>query len=246
LLEPTLDLTAVPKMLLVFAHLMLCVFALHRILSTDWKLLRSRIGADELNRAHREVLALLAGLWLTGVVLAGIDLGWDLSNLQHKPKLAAKLVCVVMLTVNGALLRLWCFPRLVSDRPLARPEAMALMTCGAISSTSWVMAAFLGIARPMQSWTLWQCLLVYWLALAAAVPVALLLEGRLRQGRVARAARRSKRKPAAFSTPAIAAAREAAGVLPEVPVIVARESPGALTLQVRQMRGGSAARPHAI
>lgn len=218
-----MDLTAVPKMLLVFAHLMLCVFALHRILSTDWKLLRARIGADELNRAHREVLALLAGLWLTGLVLAGIDLGWDLSNLQHKPKLAAKLVCVMMLTVNGALLRLWCFPRLVSERPLARGEAMALMTCGAVSSTSWLMAAFLGIARPMQSWTLWQCLLVYWLALAAAVPVALLLEGRLRQGRVARAARRGKRKPAATVAPSVTTAREPAVVLPDAPVNVLLE-----------------------
>ena len=199
-----MDLTAAPKMMLVFAHLLLCVFALHRILSTDWKLLRGGIGASGLRRAHREVLALLVGLWITGLVLAGIDLGWETSNLAHKPKLAAKLLCVVVLTLNGVLLRLWCFPRLVSQRPLARVEAMALMSCGAVSSASWMMAAFFGIARPMQSWSLAQCMGVYGLALAMAVPVALLLEGRLRHGRAERA-----------------------------------------QAQVRQMRGGSAARPHA-
>jgi hypothetical protein len=181
-------LTVLPRVGLVFAHLMLCVFALHCVLSTDWKLLRAIISAQQLQQAHRRVLWLLGGLWATGLLLIAIDTGFDLTQIQTRPKLVAKLVCVLLLTVNGLLLRGWCFPRLVSERPLGRVEAMALMVCGAVSSASWLMAAFFGIARPLQGWdSALACLGLYWLALGLAVAVALPLQGRLREGRMQRA-----------------------------------------------------------
>ena len=114
------------------------------------------------------------------------------------------------MTFNGVLLRLWCFPRLlsrtgfdgrlksprgtagsaglgalVSRRPLARLEAGALMACGAVSTTCWLMAGFYGVARTLAPWPPEHQLLL-WAALALALPVAMLLSGRLGEGRLAR------------------------------------------------------------
>lgn len=182
------QLAVLPRLLLVYAHLLLCVFALYQVLSTDWALLNGKVQPTTLHRTHKRVSLLLAGLWLTGVWIIGIDLDWNLAQVVTRPKLLTKLTCVTTLTLNGALLRWWCFPRLSRASSLSRAEAMALMSSGAISTTSWLMAAFIGIARPMSKWTLGQCLGVYALALAVSVPVALLLESRLRQSRAARIA----------------------------------------------------------
>lgn len=173
-------LTSALRLLLLYAHLLLCVFALYTVLSTDWRLLRSRISAKHLLQAHRRVVLLLAGLWLSGIAIVAMD---GLAQMGTNPKLLAKLVCVSLLTLNGLLLRHWCFPRLLSNRPLQRPESWALMSCGAISTTCWLMSGFYGIARPLALWSAGQNLLLLWAALAVALPVALALSGRLREGR---------------------------------------------------------------
>ena len=173
-------LTAALRLLLLYAHLLLCVFALYTVLNTDWRLLRSRISGKHLLQAHRRVVLLLAGLWLSGIAIVAVD---GLAQMGTNPKLLAKLVCVSLLTLNGLLLRHWCFPRLVSNRPLQRAESWALMSCGAISTTCWLMSGFYGIARPLALWSAGQNLLLLWAALAVALPVALALSGRLREGR---------------------------------------------------------------
>ena len=184
-----MGLSSVCRLLLLYSHLLLCVFALHTVLSTDWRLLRSRISARHLLQAHRRVVLLLGGLWLTGGAIVLLD---GASQIAQSPKLVAKLVCVSLLTLNGVLLRHWCFPRLISERPLQRAEAWALMSCGAVSTTSWLMAGFFGIARPLAHWTAGQHLLLLWGALALALPVALALSGRLQEGRLLRLRQRLK------------------------------------------------------
>lgn len=179
-MEATLSLNITLRLAMVYAHLLLCVFALQAVLSTDWRLMRSRINAQQLQRAQRQVELLLLGLWFTGAALVLLD---GLVQIEAGSKLLAKLVCVCLLTFNGVLLRLWCFPRLLSERPLARVEAWALMSCGAVSTSCWLMAGFYGVARPLAPWPLEQQLLLLWAALAVAVPVALLLSGRLCDGR---------------------------------------------------------------
>lgn len=168
------------RLLLVYAHLLLCVFALYTVLNTDWRLLRSRISAKHLLQSHRRVVWLLAGLWISGMAIVAVD---GLGQMGSNPKLLAKVVCVSLLTLNGLLLRYWCFPRLVSSRPLERLESWALMSCGAVSTTCWLLSAFYGIAKPLTLWSPAQNLLLLWAALAVAVPVALSLAGRLREGR---------------------------------------------------------------
>ena len=190
-MELNLSLNAALRLSLLYAHLLLCVFALQTVLSTDWRLLRSRISASQLQQAQRRVEALLLGLWLTGTALVLLD---SMAQFDPSPKLLAKLACVCLLTFNGVLLRLWCFPRLVSERPLARLEACALMACGAVSTTTWLMAGFYGIARPLTQWPLELQLLLLAAALAVALPLAMLLSGRLSDGRRARLRGRAARE----------------------------------------------------
>lgn len=153
---------------------------------------------------------LFGGLWLSGLAIVALDTGMDPALIAAKPKLLAKLVAVGVLTLNGALLRWWCFPRLVSDQPLSRAEAAALMCSGALSTTSWLIAAFYGIARGLSSWTAEQHLALYGAAVAAALVVALPLAHRLREGRIERARRRRGLRPAAVADEPQAALRPAA------------------------------------
>jgi hypothetical protein len=184
----------------LYAHLMLCVVALHAVLSSDWRLLRAQMSGPRLLRTHRRVSLSLAGLWVTGVAIVLIDIQGQLSALTGNTKLLAKLACVALLTVNAAVLRWWSFPRLMSERPLGRLEAWALMSTGAVSTTCWLMAGFYGIAKPMKAWPLELNLALLGLALLVAVPTAIALSGRLRQGRSLRLRGSSRTKLLADTT----------------------------------------------
>jgi hypothetical protein len=163
------------RLLLLFVHLLLCAFALQRVLSTDLRVLRGNLQPDELAATHRVVLRLLAGLWLSGLALASIDLGFDPTLLAGRPKLACKLATAGALTANGVLLRRYCFPRLVSGQRLARAEATLVVCAGAVSTSTWLLAAFLGIARPLQAWPLPALLALCGGVVGGAVVVALVV-----------------------------------------------------------------------
>lgn len=167
-----MDLTTWVRLLLVYTHLLLCGYALYVVIRTDLVVLRRRIGAATMERIHHRVLQVLAGLWATGVAIVMIDLGPDLALLWHKPKLLAKFTCVAVLTLNALLLRRYCFPRLVAERRLGRIELALLSGAGAVSTTSWLMAAFIGVAKPMAAWSPAQAVGLYALVLAAAVGVS--------------------------------------------------------------------------
>lgn len=186
-----MDWSAVWRLGLLYGHLLLCVFALHRVLVTDWQLLHSRVTATELDSVHRAVVVLLAGLWLSGLGIVFIDGAAPGYDIAAHPKLLAKFTCVTVLTLNGLLLRRWCFPRLHGRRSLSRLEAAAVMACGAVSTTSWLFSAFYGIARTLQGWPLAATLAPYLSAMAAAVLAAMVLSPALRIGERVRRSRRS-------------------------------------------------------
>lgn len=169
------------RTLLIYVHLLLAVFALRAVLHTDLQVLRQRLRPVDLERVHRQLLWMLGALWVTGLAVAAIDLDFDIRSLPSMPKLLAKITCVGVLTLNGLLLRHWCFPRLADGRRLGAAEHSTLMVIGAISSASWLMAAFIGVARPLQQWQTWQCLALYGAALCAASLVALFAGAALRQ-----------------------------------------------------------------
>ncbi|MBC7939508.1 MAG: hypothetical protein H7Z19_07035, partial [Chitinophagaceae bacterium] len=113
-----MDFTTTARLGVIFIHLLLCCVALQTVLQTDLRVLRGGVGAAALLGVHRRLVVLLGGLWASGLTLAAIDIGFDVAGIAERPKLMVKLLCVLVLTLNGLLLRHWCFPRRASGRAL--------------------------------------------------------------------------------------------------------------------------------
>ena len=122
----------------------------------------------------RTIARLLGLLWLTGAALILLDLGLDWAALIAKPKLAAKLTVVSLLTANGLLLHWVVFPMLTKPQ---RSPGFASSVCavvGSVSSVTWLFASFVGVARliaPAMTYT--GFLTLYGLSLAAGLVVSL-------------------------------------------------------------------------
>ncbi len=163
------------RLALLFAHLLACVFALHDVLQADWRLLRGSLGREDLDAVRRRVHRSLLALWITGLAIAAVDLGGAPAMLAAKPKIAAKLAVVLALTINGLALNRHAFPLLASGRRLDGASLRWLMACGALSSGSWLFAAFLGLARPLAQVPLTDLLQLYLWWAGAAMACGLLL-----------------------------------------------------------------------
>ena len=186
-----MDLPTVARLALIYIHLLLCVFALHEVLVGDWRVLRRRLTGVDVQALHRRVSWLLVGLWVTGLSVIAIDIDCDVVQLAARPKIVAKLVTVLVLSLNGWLLQQWCFPRLTRLESIGAIEMTLVMLAGAVSTASWLMAAFFGVARPLKDLPLAQLMQIYGAALAAAALVAGLLGHVWRRQNAAALARRS-------------------------------------------------------
>lgn len=160
------------RLLLLFGHLMLCAYALSLLVRTDLRVLRRRVSARTLMRTHRRMALLLLGLWASGLAIIAIDYWGDFARAAGNPKLLAKLTCVLALSANALVLRYYALPRLAAPRELSGVELRVLAAAGAVSSASWLMAAFIGLARPMAKWDIASALGLYAGVLGVAVLVA--------------------------------------------------------------------------
>jgi len=168
-------LTTTAHQLLLFCHALSFAFAIVAVLREDLALLRApRIDAAHIKAIARYIAGLLGLLWLTGAALILLDVGVDWALLAHRPKLAAKLSVVTLLTANGALLHWVVFPMLT--RPQRSPVLASVVcsTVGMVSSVTWLFASFVGMARliaPAMSYR--DFLGLYGLSLAAGLIVSL-------------------------------------------------------------------------
>lgn len=145
------------KTLVVYAHLLAACISIGILLIQDLSLAKSRGKAlsasaiKELTKSAEIMFVALVVLWLTGLAL--VLLGY-LENPQQylmNEKLWAKFTVVSVLTLNGIALHYFSFPRVTSRRgllDLPTFEQILVTITGAISSTSWLFACYLGIARP--------------------------------------------------------------------------------------------------
>lgn len=180
---------------LLYAHLLAFALAIAEIARGDWRLLRQKEDFAALQQTALLVSWALLALWITGLGLVGLETGFDLSVIAGKPKLVTKLVVVIALTGNGVLLHRLAFPLLaggLADSGTARLVA----ALGAISTVSWLYAAFLGVGRIVAgAMTLNGFLALYGLALAAGIGCAVLVVAPLLRQRMAPAARRRPMRP---------------------------------------------------
>jgi len=143
-----IDLPALSDLLLRYLHLLAFAAAAVGVVLADIALLGGRgLDAAALVRAQRVVWLSLLALWVSGLLLFTPATGMPA---HFGPKMQAKLVVVIALSLNGAMLHRWGFPRLLAAHDRGTTEGLALpVALGAFSLTSWLYATFLGVAGPL-------------------------------------------------------------------------------------------------
>ncbi len=160
----------------LFLHLMVFAIAIAEILREDWRLFRSElVDVAKLKTTSRMIKYLLIGLWVSGIALVWFRTGSELNTLLSDPKFHAKILVVGTLTINGVLLHLIAFPLLRRNHHTWPGSAMLVSVLGAISTTSWIFAGFVGASRivaPHMSFSMFMGF--YEFALAAGLMIALI------------------------------------------------------------------------
>ncbi len=170
------------KTLLVYAHLLAACVSVGILLLQDLALAKTRGNplpekmVHDLRTAADIMFAALVVLWVTGLALVIVGYLDNPQQYLMNPKLWAKFTVVSILTLNGLLLHYFSFPRVVSHTGLlgrSPLEQSLIAATGAISSTSWLFACFLGIARPWNYTAQYEfVMLVYVTLVIGAVVVA--------------------------------------------------------------------------
>jgi hypothetical protein len=162
------------RMALLYSHLILCALAISAVLKADISIMAGRYSATALRSTANTISLLLMALWATGLGVIYLDTGFAPAILLTKSKLLLKLMCVVALTINGVLLHRLSFPLLTrADQSLTIPESILLVGTGAVSTSHWMLAAFVGLAKPLGRLPFETLLAAYGLFCACVLTAAL-------------------------------------------------------------------------
>jgi len=143
-----LDSTAVARMGLILGHLLAFALAAVGIALGDMALFRKRrVDADMLVTSQTVVKWALYALWATGLAVIWLDTRFDPAVLATKPKLLAKLTVAIALSANGWLLHKVVFHRFTFAQNDPERAAVLPAIAGAISASSWLFAAFVGVGK---------------------------------------------------------------------------------------------------
>lgn len=172
-----MEISVIARQALLYGHIIAFALALATIIKEDVRLLRAkRIDSASLLAAAKLVKWLLLALWLTGIPMVMMDIGTDVSVLLGKPKLLAKLIVVGALTLNGIFLHLVAFPMVTGNRKNPNKVATIAAALGAVSTTSWLYASFVGAARLVAPYfSLYDFVILYLSVLAIAVSFAIVV-----------------------------------------------------------------------
>jgi hypothetical protein len=181
------------KLLLLFAHLLGTSMALGAIVATDIRLL-GKLADDRVRIAPpnpfvmRLISMSLAVLYVTGAAMIGLGL-LDDPNYLDNPKLQAKLVLVLVLSINALVLHRYTFPGLARGRRVARWKTSDFLRVAvpvSISNALWMFCAFLGIARPWNHTVSFSFVLItataLWLVVLAGITAILMVAAQDRTG----------------------------------------------------------------
>jgi hypothetical protein len=143
------------KLLILYAHLLATCTALGVIIATDLRFL-GKLTSPDLRIAppnkyvEQLVAAALVVLYATGVILIWFGLQ-ERGDYLVNPILVAKIMLVVLLTLNALVLHRHTFRRLARPRPVSSWSILDRLSIAipvAMSNALWMFCAFLGIARP--------------------------------------------------------------------------------------------------
>lgn len=159
---------------LVFLHLLATCIAVGILLIQDFALARthgrplSRSEIADLQLSASRVCNALIVLWITGlaIVLNGY-LGHPDYVLNEK--LWVKITVVFILTLNGVVLHYYAFPRITTGEGISNlklTEKTLVALSGSVSTTSWLFACYLGIARSWSFSTSYASMMLIYFSLA--------------------------------------------------------------------------------
>lgn len=119
-------------------------------------------------------------LWLSGLGLLALYALESPEKLDN-PKLWAKVIVVIVLTINGTIIHAFVLPEALRDlsRPLlsgiSRRRATFFLASGAVSGVSWYTAFAFGIFRELNNSVPFTLLVILWLTLIIAASLAAIL-----------------------------------------------------------------------
>lgn len=126
------------------------------------------------------VTAGLCLLWLSGLGFLALYAMESPEKLEN-PKLWAKVIVVIVLTINGIIIHAFVLPAALRDlsRPLlfgvSRSRAALFLASGAVSGVSWYTAFAFGIFRELNNTVRFTLLVIMWLTLVLAASLAAIL-----------------------------------------------------------------------
>ncbi len=180
-----------PKTILLLFHVLGVVCGVGGVLMLDIDLVRllrgTRITAQNVALTRFVSAFVKAGLvavWVSGVLIIAIAPDGPASVLAN-PKLQAKLVVVVVLTINALFIETLALPLLVRNvgRPLFdgvdQIRRSVVLGCGAVSTLSWLFPIALGLARELNGVVPAQIILTDYVLLLAGLAITLQVAGRL-------------------------------------------------------------------
>ena len=169
------NVSEVTRMGLILAHLLAFAAAFAAVALGDFAIFaRRRINTGLLTWSSKAVTITLVALWVTGLSVIWLDIGFDFDLLLTKPKLLAKITIVTLLTLNGIGLHWLALPTLSKTHPDTHSAALVPALLGAISGATWVFAAFVGVGKavaPMLGYS--GFMVLYGLSVVVAVSISL-------------------------------------------------------------------------
>jgi len=169
------------RLILIYGHLLLCAFAITMVLYTDLRITAGSFTRQGLQQAAHLIAWALFWLWMTGLAIIYLDTGFDPEILATKSKLLFKLLTVVVLTINGIVLHRISFPVILNSETLRLRESVLLAVTGALSTSHWLLAAFVGVAKPLGRIPLESLLMFYAFYCSVTMLIALIFIPSLRQ-----------------------------------------------------------------
>jgi hypothetical protein len=147
---------------LVYVHLIACCVAIGLVLKSDVAMVKDMLNGDrgshdahmsQLKGLQATVAMALIALWVTGTALVTLDAltkgGWQYFA---NPKIQAKILIVVLLTLNGFVLHNLVLPWLQKAGSLLNlsfSRSVLATFAGVVSGVSWMYAAMMGVGRPL-------------------------------------------------------------------------------------------------
>ncbi|MES2832349.1 MAG: hypothetical protein V4695_10185 [Pseudomonadota bacterium] len=136
----------IPRLAVLYAHLLACCVAVGITLAADVAALRRIATGIVIERRHADFQTLQAtvsfglwGLWITGITVVAIDVALQGFIVLSNPKLQGKIAVVSILTINGIFLHRYAIPALTeagSLLNLAPAVQRRVLAAGVLSGVS--------------------------------------------------------------------------------------------------------------